>query len=67
MHRSRLALVLAACAILAAAMILTQVWFPQRYFHYVADFHLAGVVLVRNLVLILLLAVLALPRVTSAR
>jgi hypothetical protein len=37
------------------------VWFPLRYWDYVASFHLAGVVLARNLALVALFAVLALP------
>ena len=52
---------LAATALLTAALVLTQVWFPERYFDYALHFHLAGVVLLRDVVLVLLLAVLALP------
>jgi hypothetical protein len=52
---------LAATGLLAAALVLTQVWFPWRYWRYVGGFHLAGVVLARNLVLVALLAVLAWP------
>jgi uncharacterized membrane protein len=52
---------LAALALLTLACVLTQVWFPQRYFHYVFTFHLAPVVLARDLVLVALLAVLAWP------
>jgi uncharacterized membrane protein len=52
---------LAATALLLGALILTQVWFPQRYFDYALDFRLAGVVLARDLVLVALVAVLALP------
>lgn len=51
----------AALVVLTAACILTQVWFPSRYFAYAERFHLAGVVLARDLVLVLLLAVLSLP------
>jgi hypothetical protein len=51
----------AATCVLTAALILTQVWFPQRYFDYVRDGRLAGVVLARDLALVLLLCVLALP------
>ena len=47
--------------LLTAACVLTQVWFPQRYFAYVETFRLAGVVLVRNVVLVALFAVLAWP------
>ena len=53
---------LAATALLTLALILTQVWFPQRYFAYALEFRNAGVVLVRDLVLVALLAVLAWPR-----
>jgi hypothetical protein len=49
----------AATALLALALILTQVWFPQRYFDYADHLHLAWVVLLRDLVLVALLAVLA--------
>jgi uncharacterized membrane protein len=52
---------LAATALLTAALVLTQVWFPWRYYAYALHFHLAGVVLLRDLVLVALLAVLALP------
>jgi uncharacterized membrane protein len=52
---------LAATGILAAALVLTQVWFPERYWSYADRFHLSGVVLARDLVLVLLVAVLALP------
>jgi hypothetical protein len=52
---------LSATALLLGALILTQVWFPQRYFDYALHFHLAGVVLARDLVLVALVAVLALP------
>ena len=51
-----------ATALLTVSLVLTQVWFPQRYFDYALHFHLAGVVLLRNLVLVGLLAVLVLPR-----
>jgi uncharacterized membrane protein len=52
---------LVATALLTAALVLTQVWFPQRYFAYALDFRLAGVVLARDFVLVALLAVLAWP------
>ena len=58
---------LAATTLLTAALVLTQVWFPWRYFEYAARFHLAGVVLLRDLVLVALLAVLALPAQLSPR
>ena len=48
-----------AAALLTLACVLTQVWFPRRYFEYVDTFHLAGVVLARDLVLVALLAVLS--------
>jgi len=52
---------IAAVALLTAAFVLTQVWFPQRYWDYVDHLHLAGVVLARDLVLVALFGVLALP------
>jgi uncharacterized membrane protein len=51
----------AAAGLLVAALVLTQVWFPSRYWRYALEFHLSGVVLARDLVLLALLAVLALP------
>jgi uncharacterized membrane protein len=56
---------LVATCLLTLALVLTQVWFPQRYFDYVRDGRLAGVVLLRDLVLVLLLCVLALPVIRS--
>jgi hypothetical protein len=56
-----------AMALLTAALLLTQVWFPQRYFDYAGPFHLAWVVLLRDLVLVALVAVLAWPAATVAR
>ena len=47
---------LAATALLAAALVLTQVWFPVHYWSYAASFRLARVVLARNLVLVALAA-----------
>jgi uncharacterized membrane protein len=58
---------LLATGVLTAACVLTQVWFPWRYFDYVDTFHLAGVVLARDLLLVALLAVLAMPRLPRAR
>ena len=58
---------LAAVALLAAALLTTQVWFPGRYWAYVERFDLAWVVLARNLLLIALLAVLSLPAHARAR
>ena len=52
---------LLATLLLTAALLLTQVWFPGKYFDYVDFFHDAGVVLARNLTLVALLAVLAWP------
>ncbi len=52
---------LAATALLTLALILTQVWFPLRYFDYVLELRNAGVVLARDLVLVALFAVLAWP------
>ena len=52
---------LAATVLLTLALVLTQVWFPQRYWGYADWYHLAGVVFARNLVLVVLLAVLVLP------
>jgi uncharacterized membrane protein len=57
---------LPALVLLTAACVLTQVWFPVRYFAYADSFHLAGVVLARDLVLVALFAVLAWP-VTEPR
>ena len=51
----------AATGLLTAALVLTQVWFPARYWGYVARFDLAGVVLARNLALVALFVVLAWP------
>jgi uncharacterized membrane protein len=53
--------VIATC-VLTAACVLTQVWFPQRYFDYADTFDLAWVVLLRDLVLVALLVVLVMPR-----
>jgi len=52
---------LVATGLLATAFVLTQVWFPQRYWGYVDSFRLAGVVLARDVALVALLGVLALP------
>jgi uncharacterized membrane protein len=56
----------AATVVLTAACVLTQVWFPQRYWHYVNGFHLAWLVLARDLLFIVLLAVLAWPSGVSS-
>jgi uncharacterized membrane protein len=52
---------LAATGLLASALVLTQVWFPRRYWAYALQGHLAGVVLARDLVLVALVGALALP------
>jgi len=52
---------IAATALLAAALVDTEVWFPSRYYGYVYHQHLAWLVLVRDLLLVALLAVLSLP------
>jgi len=57
----------AAPGILTVALVLTQVWFPERYWSYADSFHLSGVVLARNLALAVLLAVLAWPTRARAR
>jgi uncharacterized membrane protein len=51
-----------ATALLAFALVLTQVWYPTRYYAYVYHYHLAWVVLLRDLVLVALLVPLAAPR-----
>jgi hypothetical protein len=51
----------AATALLTAGLVLTQVWFPTRYWAYADHLHLAGVVLMRDLVLVALFAVLVWP------
>ena len=58
---------LGATFVLTTALVLTQVWFPQRYFDYVLERRLAGVVLLRDLMLVVLLAVLALPSTLARR
>jgi hypothetical protein len=58
---------LVALALLTLACVLTQVWFPQRYFAYADTFHLAWVVLLRDVVLVALLVVLVTPRPVRAR
>jgi hypothetical protein len=58
---------LAASLLLAAALIATQVFFPQRYWEYIFHLHLAWLVLLRNLILVALLATLSLPGREPAR
>lgn len=53
---------LAATGLLVAALIDTQVWFPERYFAYVYHAHLAWLVLLRDLMLVALFFVLSLPQ-----
>ena len=54
---------LGAAALLTAALILTQIWFPFRYWRYGAglDRGIGAVVLARDLVVVVLLAALLLP------
>jgi uncharacterized membrane protein len=61
---------IAACWLLAAALVTTQVWFPHRYWHVVALEPAGWLVLVRDLLLVALLAVLVLairPRSEAPR
>jgi hypothetical protein len=55
---------LPAAAVLAAALVLTQTWFPYRYWDYAREFDgtVTGQVLARDLVLVALLLVLLSPR-----
>ncbi len=52
----------AAMILLGAALVATQLWFPDDYWSYVGAFDLAWVVLLRNLLLVGLLLVLAVDR-----
>jgi uncharacterized membrane protein len=52
---------LAATGVLTVALVLTQAWFPRRYWDYVYAFQGAGAVFARNLALVALLLVLVLP------
>jgi hypothetical protein len=52
---------IAAVALLAAAMVATQAWFPDRYWDYVNARELAWIVLLRNVLLLALIAVLVVP------
>jgi uncharacterized membrane protein len=52
---------LAATGLLTLALVLTQVWFPRRYWDYVYAFRGADAVLARNLALVALLVVLVWP------
>ena len=54
---------LSASGLLAAALVLTHIWFPTRYFRLSLEFEegLSWVLLARNLVLVALVVVLVLP------
>ncbi len=52
---------------LTAACVLTQVWFPWRYFGVRAAFHLAWVVMARDLLLVALVVVLSVATGTRTR
>jgi uncharacterized membrane protein len=56
-----------ATALLAAALVVTQVYFPGRYWEYIFHLHLAWVVLLRDVLLVALLAVVSLPARERAR
>jgi Glycosyltransferase family 87 len=49
---------LVACAVLATALVTTQVWFPYRYWHVVALEPVGWLVLVRDVVLLVLFGLL---------
>ena len=51
----------AATAVLLAALVDTDIWFPTHYFAYVYQAHLAWLVLTRDLLLVALFLVLSLP------
>ncbi len=57
----------AATGLLTLALVLTQVWFPRRYWDYVYAFHNADAVLARNVALVALLVVLAWPDQVAQR
>jgi len=58
---------IAAFALLAAALVATQIYFPQRYPGYIFHEHLAWLVLLRNLLLVALLVAVSLPERARAR
>jgi hypothetical protein len=60
---------LAAGALLAGALVLTQLWFPSRYWDFALSFDatLSWLVLARDLVLVALLALLVWPFREQAR
>jgi len=51
-----------AIGLLVAAAVMAQVWYPARYLAYAYHDHLAWLVLLRDAVLVALVAVLALPK-----
>jgi hypothetical protein len=51
----------AAVALLVAALLATAAWFPDHYWAYVQGFDRAWIVLLRNVLLVALVAVLSLP------
>ena len=57
----------AATLVLTLALVLTQLWFPWHYFAYADAFDRAWIVFLRDLVLVALVAVLALPMRLAAR
>jgi uncharacterized membrane protein len=57
----------AASMLLASALVMTQVFFPARYWEYIFHLHLAWLVLARNLVLVALMGLLSLPARARAR
>jgi hypothetical protein len=59
--------VVAAVALLVAALVATQAWFPDHYWDYVRELDRAWLVLLRNVLLVALVAVLSLPRRARAR
>jgi hypothetical protein len=58
---------LLATGLLTLALLLTQVYFPGRYFDYALSYRYAWVVLLRDLVLVALVGVLVLPDVEAER
>jgi hypothetical protein len=58
---------IAATMLLGGALAVTQVYFPGRYWEYIFHLHLAWVVLVRDVILVALLATLSLPAREPAR
>jgi len=56
-----------ATLLLAAALVVTQVYFPGRYWEYIFHLHLAWVVLLRDVILVALLVALSLPAREPAR